>query len=206
MLPTVGRLRPRSEPERSARRATILDAALAACARSSFAELRTADVARAAGVAKGTLFAYFPTREALGLALLAEHLDRWCDDLERRLDRLPGPPAPAILARALAASLAGRAGLLELLPLAAATEDSAFAAAWAAGLDRAGATVEAAAPALGRGGGARVVRHAVAIAPGLRGATLPEGASPVDALRAALEAHIIGVRAGAAPPSPTKGA
>jgi AcrR family transcriptional regulator len=201
MLPTVGQIRSRSDSEKSARRATILDAALAACARESFADLRTAEVARAAGVAKGTFFAYFPTREALGLALLAEHLERWCDDLERRLQRLPGPPAPAILARALTASLAGRAGLLELLPLAAAgAGDAGFRAAWAAGLDRAGAAVDAAAPALGPGGGARVVRHAVAVAPGLRGPTLPEGASPVDTLRAALEAHIIGVRAGAAPP------
>jgi AcrR family transcriptional regulator len=202
MLPTIGRLRSRSASEKAARRSAILAAALAACARSSFAGMRMAEVAADAGIAKGTLFAYFPTREELALALLREHLERWCDDLERRLHRLPGPPAPPILARVLAASLAGRTGLLELAPLAggmltATGADAAatFRSAWAAGLDRAGAAVGRAAPALGPGGGDRVVRHAVALAPGLRDPLIAIGASPVDELRWALEAHIVGVRA-----------
>lgn len=195
-LLTVGHLRSRSAGEKAARRAAILRAALAACARGSFAKLRMEAVARDAGVAKGTLFTYFPSRSDLANALLDEHLARWRDDLDRRLARLPGPPAPAVLARLLAESLAGRTGLLELAPLAAA---DAEATGWAATIAHAGAALDRASPALGDGGGARVVRHALALAPGLRGAALPPGASPVDELRSAFEAHIIGVRAVSSP-------
>jgi AcrR family transcriptional regulator len=187
----VGRIR---SVEKVRRRRAIVEAALAACARESFADQGMEAVARDAGIAKGTLFAYFRSRDELAAELLCAHLERWCDDLERRLERLPGPPSAPVLARLLAASLAGRAGLLEL---AAAAPSATLPPAWAAGLERAAAAVSRAAPALGPGGGRRVVRHALAVAPGLRGALLWPAASPVDELRAALEAHIIGVRASA---------
>lgn len=51
-----------------------MDAARALFAEQGFEETTTRDLARAAGVATGTLFNYFPTKEALGLALLSQDL------------------------------------------------------------------------------------------------------------------------------------
>ena len=110
----MGQLRARSDQAKADRRLHILGCAAAVCAASGYDELTVADVAERAGVAKGTVFRYFPTKEDLGRALAGQHLARWADDLDRRLARLPGPPAPDTAARLLVESLAGRRDLLAL--------------------------------------------------------------------------------------------
>ena len=57
-------------------RARILTAAAELFGEHGFAATSTRDLATAAGIAAGTLFNYFPSKEALGLALLADGLDR----------------------------------------------------------------------------------------------------------------------------------
>jgi len=114
MLLTVGQLRARSNQAKADRRLQILTSAAAVCAAAGYEELTVSDVAERAGVAKGTVFRYFPTKEDLGRALAGQHLARWADDLDRRLARLPGPPAPDTAARLLVESLAGRRDLLAL--------------------------------------------------------------------------------------------
>ncbi|MDQ0507355.1 TetR/AcrR family transcriptional regulator [Xanthobacter agilis] len=57
---------------REARRRAILDAALAAFSTHGFAETKLDEVARRAGVAKGTLYLYFTDKEALFRALVEE--------------------------------------------------------------------------------------------------------------------------------------
>src|SRR5262245_32332937 len=60
-----------------AKRATrrrILDAARRLFARDGFDGSSTRDLAREAGIAAGTLFNYFPTKEAVALCLAAEAL------------------------------------------------------------------------------------------------------------------------------------
>lgn len=71
-----------AESTRSARRAQIIDAALACFARTGYHATTMADVAAQAGVSKGTPYLYFPSKEALFLALheqwdcgVAEHVD-----------------------------------------------------------------------------------------------------------------------------------
>src|SRR4029079_12909788 len=59
-----------SSPQRSQRRAEarpdeILDAALAVFGESGFARAKIEDVARIAGVSKGTVYLYFDSKEAL---------------------------------------------------------------------------------------------------------------------------------------------
>lgn len=56
--------RPRALPAEDRRKA-ILAAALAVFSDSGFAQARLDDVARKAGIAKGTVYLYFPTKEAL---------------------------------------------------------------------------------------------------------------------------------------------
>jgi AcrR family transcriptional regulator len=60
----------RRRPTQDERRAAILAAALDVFAENGFAAARLDDVAQKAGVAKGTLYLYFPDKEALFEALL----------------------------------------------------------------------------------------------------------------------------------------
>ncbi len=122
-LPTAD---PAERPERvDARRnrARVLAAAERLFAERGATEVSMEDVARAAGVGKGTLYRRYPNRAALAVALLDEH--------ERRLQQqiISGPPplgpgAPA--AQRLAAFYAAMVELLEQhLELALAAETGA---------------------------------------------------------------------------------
>jgi AcrR family transcriptional regulator len=185
----VGQLRARSAEAKAGRRRQILDCAAALCAQSGYDELAVADVAERAGLAKGTIFRYFPTKEDLGRALAEAHLARWCDDLGRRLHRIDGPPAPRKAARLIVESLAGRRELLGLaargLAPAAAIDDAPAAGA-----------LERALPYLDEGGGARLMRTALASAAGLR-ATLADDTALPGELHHALTSQLVGLRSAA---------
>ena len=62
--------------EKSATRQRILDAALEAFRASGFESTTTRDIASAAGIATGTLFNYFATKEAIVECLAEEALDK----------------------------------------------------------------------------------------------------------------------------------
>jgi AcrR family transcriptional regulator len=62
--------RARSDADRQAKERAILDAALDVFAESGFAQARLEDVAARAGVAKGTIYLYFPSKQALFEALI----------------------------------------------------------------------------------------------------------------------------------------
>jgi AcrR family transcriptional regulator len=74
---------------RRARRRQILDAAGEAFDQVGIEDVSMDWLASLAGVAKGTLYLYFPTRESVFLALYQRELDAWCMALETLLDRLP---------------------------------------------------------------------------------------------------------------------
>ena len=60
--------------EKTATRQRILDAAVQAFRKSGFESTTTRDIATAADIATGTLFNYFPTKEAIVEFLAAEAL------------------------------------------------------------------------------------------------------------------------------------
>jgi AcrR family transcriptional regulator len=62
--------RARNADERQAKRDAILDAALDIFVEQGFTPARLDDVAKRAGVAKGTLYLYFPSKQALFEALI----------------------------------------------------------------------------------------------------------------------------------------
>jgi AcrR family transcriptional regulator len=72
------------------RRAAILDAALRVWGRRGFDGTSVAEVAREAGLTKGTLYLYFPSKQALLEAALRRHSLR--PDVEEGLERLRGRP------------------------------------------------------------------------------------------------------------------
>lgn len=107
--------RARKEEDKEARRRQLLDAALELYRDTSYAEVKMADVAERARLAKGTVFIYFPTKEALFLALLEERLFAWFARLEETLARGEGRWTGARVARTLAESLEGEELLTRLL-------------------------------------------------------------------------------------------
>lgn len=68
------------------------------------------DIAKAAGLAKGTVYLYFGTKEALFLELVAEAMAGWLAEVGRQV-------GPKRTARAIAATLAERPALIRLLAL-----------------------------------------------------------------------------------------
>ncbi|MBI5013895.1 MAG: TetR/AcrR family transcriptional regulator [Deltaproteobacteria bacterium] len=73
-----------SEQARQDNRARILERAAELFCERGFEATTTRDVAVASGVAAGTLFNYFPTKETLGMTLVAEALAQGADDHRRR--------------------------------------------------------------------------------------------------------------------------
>jgi AcrR family transcriptional regulator len=73
-----------SADAKQATRQRILDAARDLFARQGFDGASTRDVARAAGIAAGTLFNYFPTKEAIAMTLVAEALAEGREDYRKK--------------------------------------------------------------------------------------------------------------------------
>jgi AcrR family transcriptional regulator len=65
LVDTAGRSDPRARRTAEEREAQIIAAAFTAFAANGFDETRLEDIARLAGVAKGTIYLYFPNKEAL---------------------------------------------------------------------------------------------------------------------------------------------
>lgn len=68
------RSKAQNEQIREERRRTILEAAVPLFAQNGFSQTGISDVARAAGVSHGSVFRYFPTKEALFQAAVLEPL------------------------------------------------------------------------------------------------------------------------------------
>jgi TetR/AcrR family transcriptional regulator, transcriptional repressor for nem operon len=76
------------------RREQILDAAVDVLLDRGLASATMADVADAAGVAKGTIYLYFESKTELLAALRSRHVDRFCEALATALSG-PGRAKPA---------------------------------------------------------------------------------------------------------------
>ncbi|HUW52705.1 MAG TPA: TetR family transcriptional regulator [Rhodanobacter sp.] len=170
------------------RRSEILAAALQRLERQPYETITMSGVATAAGVAKGTLYLYFPTREALFLSLLGEHYAAWFDALDARL-REPRLTAPG-WADWITRELAARPLFLRLVALLHVVleqnvplpEVLAFKRQLAQRVEYSGAALEQALQ-LPEGTGSRLLLWLQAIVPGLA-----QMAAPTASLRAAVAA------------------
>lgn len=92
-----------AEEARAARRDQIIAAAAGCFARAGYHATTMADIAEAAGVSKGTPYLYFPSKEALFIALYEE----WDCGLAARVNAaVVGLPEPARTPRAILAAVA----------------------------------------------------------------------------------------------------
>jgi AcrR family transcriptional regulator len=106
--------RARSPQDKDLRRAQLIAAATQLFSQADFDAVTIARVAQQAGVAKGTAYLYFATKEALFLELVREALAQWLLDLAQRLGRIRSAQA---VPRAIAKSLAEKRDLRRLLVL-----------------------------------------------------------------------------------------
>ena len=111
-----------SKTKTGIRQEQIARAALAIVECHGLRGLNIARVAEAAGVAKGTAYIYFATKEALFLELVRAELALWLDDIVTTLKRLRSPQpmdaVPAALARSMAhshGSMLNEAGMHDLI-------------------------------------------------------------------------------------------
>jgi TetR/AcrR family transcriptional regulator, fatty acid metabolism regulator protein len=76
---------------RGDKRQRILDAAVKVFAKRGFHATRVSDVASAAGVADGTIYLYFKSKDALLVSLFENHVERLLAFLEKELPRAASP-------------------------------------------------------------------------------------------------------------------
>lgn len=117
MTPAPPKKRARAEVDKLQRRVEILRAAATAFASSPYAAVTMADVAHRAGLAKGTVYLYYATKEALFLQLVIEALAEWFAEVASELTREGAPLGPEALAQLLVRTLSARPELTRLLPI-----------------------------------------------------------------------------------------
>lgn len=183
----------RTEQERAQRRQTLIAAARELLEQRPLQDITIAQVAATAGVAKGTTYLYFRTREELFSLLLTQEMIAWREHLERALAQLYQVGAEQ-LSLLLAESLLQRPILVELMRWAHAileqnlSKEAAlrFRSQASRMYQELGLRVEEAFEAL-EGQGALFLRRAHAVIVGLLQVatpppTLERGASPEPAL------------------------
>jgi TetR/AcrR family transcriptional regulator len=109
----VSKRRARTDDDKSARKTQLLQAAAELHAERDL-DWTMLEVAAKAGLAKGTTYLYFRTKEELLLELLTQDLEDWFQALETGLNTTPTDPA-----RAIAHSLTSRPRLVELIAVQA---------------------------------------------------------------------------------------
>src|SRR5690242_15796932 len=110
------RQRARRSEDKAARREAILAVAAKALGRRQYGSVTMAEIAELCGLAKGTLYLYFDSKEELFLATLEGELTVWFDELAVAL-LAARRMSPARFAQLVANSLVTHAMLADLLPL-----------------------------------------------------------------------------------------
>lgn len=172
-----------SPEQKQERRRAILEAATALFGERPIAGISIGEVAQRAGVAKGSIYRYFATKEEVFLALLIHELDTWFDALDAVLSTLDPGAGTAGAASIVVGTLRPRDTMVRLLAglysdieqnlsLEAAGE---FKEWLLARVSDSGAAFEAAMPGLAQGDGGRVVLRLYALVAGLHHMANPVG-------------------------------
>ncbi|HSC46673.1 MAG TPA: TetR family transcriptional regulator [Gammaproteobacteria bacterium] len=106
-----------TDAQKEARRADILRVALHRFSTTPYAALSMADTADEAGVAKGTLYLYFRSKEEMFLSVYTDQLNEWFDALDQELKGARGEASIANFVHFMGESLARRPQLLKLIAI-----------------------------------------------------------------------------------------
>jgi AcrR family transcriptional regulator len=173
--------RARQEEQKLERRQAILTIARVLFEETPFQALTMAQVADRAGLAKGTLYLYFKSKEELFLALLEDELAEWFHALDRTLAAQPAGLPPGRLAGLIRRSLESRPLLLRLLGILHAVLEQnvepervlAFKRMLLAAMATTGAELERVLPHLTEGQGMHLIVRANALVVGLQQVAMP---------------------------------
>lgn len=184
-----GTSRARSAEDKQERRAKILAMALDLWGKHTFASFTMAEVAARSGLAKGTLYLYFSSKEELLLALLEGQLDAWFDTIDAGL-AADGPWESERAAALICAATEAQGALVRLLPIASSILEHNIPLATARTYKehllkrslRSAALLETRLPALAPGDGLWALQQVYALIVGLA-----QMADPAPVVRAALD-------------------
>ncbi|MBA3469507.1 MAG: TetR family transcriptional regulator [Herpetosiphonaceae bacterium] len=105
------------DDQKQERRQTILDIAWQLFQTTAYSEIAMNTVAEQAGLAKGTLYLYFKTKEELFLAVQEQQFVLWFDDLDARFLAAQGTNSIDLIAAQIGGSLEVRPGMNRLLAI-----------------------------------------------------------------------------------------
>lgn len=184
-----GMARARSAEDKQERRAHILATALELWGAHTFASFTMAEVAARSGLAKGTVYLYFSTKEELLLALLEVQLEAWFGALDAGL-AAGGPWDAGRAADLICAATERQGALVRLLPIASSILEHNIPLATARAYKefllarsvRSAALLEARLPDLAAGDGMWLLQQVYALIVGLG-----QMANPAPVVRAALD-------------------
>lgn len=91
MTSLIQAVNPGRQRRKAARPQELLEAALSLFVEKGFAATRTEEVARLAGVSKGTLYLYYPSKEELFKAVVRSHLSEVIVEGSGIIDQFEGP-------------------------------------------------------------------------------------------------------------------
>src|SRR5512146_560188 len=106
-----------TDEQKLARRTDILRVALHRFSLTPYRQLSMADTADEAGVAKGTLYLYFRSKEEMFLAIYTDQLGAWYEELDQALTEARGEASIAGFVQLIGDSLARRPQLLRLIAI-----------------------------------------------------------------------------------------
>ena len=174
-VPAQGPRRARSATDKEGRRAALLAAAWELFRATDYEAITVAEVAAKAGLAKGTVYLYFGTKEELFLQVAGERLTDWIEAVDARLGGPRPPSGPAAVARVFSETLRPRGELLRFLGILHSVLERnvadgpmlAFKRALIARVAATGALLERRLPALRAGAGAQLLLRIYALVIGL---------------------------------------
>jgi AcrR family transcriptional regulator len=109
-----------SDQQKEERRRAILTAGLELYQETSYEAVNIAQVAQKAGVAKGTFYLYFKTKEELFLAMLAQEFVKWFDQIDTGLTTIQTTQGTCSIDEFIAgvgATLENRSTLIRLIAI-----------------------------------------------------------------------------------------
>src|SRR5260221_13984353 len=168
------RRRARNDEAKQLRRSAILATAWQLFQGMSYSAIAMAEVAERAGLAKGTLYLYFKTKEELFLALQEQQLADWFDEVDRALAADRADWTSGDVVSLLCRTLERRPGVARLLAILSPTleqnipfaEALRFKRQLAERLAGTGALLERRLPFLAAGEGARLLLRCPALVVG----------------------------------------
>jgi AcrR family transcriptional regulator len=112
--------RARGPAQKNERREVIAASAKELFQKKSFSQISMADVAQKAGLAKGTVFLYFKTKEELFFSIAVEEFQRWLDEMDRlfrQMGESRKKPTPAEFVRQLGDMLGAYTLLMHMIAI-----------------------------------------------------------------------------------------